>query len=603
MSTPNSHESVLKEPRLPTISIDLGSSGCSVVVCRFTPANTAVSKLDEFTTTVVLTEDEKLTRPLNDCLMYFPPSQIGEAKVPFVVMRHSTELDKISSKSTVQLLSAMSTAGSGGCMGLNGKAVEFSSEKRRMVIPGIPDISMLNSADMSRIRRVNNVKAPLYKWINDCSNEARSHAGHSAHDLIKLSDVYLPTSDIFASSTSSAGSRDVSPSPRVMNTSSEKQAVLIWAGLYRDFILRAAKTLLETDHLGLQALGGRANYLKALKVSVCLPAEGETKFPWQLTSFIFEAIRLATKEFIGDFSPLANIRPTYDADVLQVVPENTATAMEGKRVIARKGSSRILICSESRAVMQYLFTQKIRDAVKNQKDWDSFPEQICAMIIDPGHGTSDVSIVILDKTTLSVIKHARADFSESVGGKDVDDFFEKLVVEPFLEGMRENLRMNAESFNLKDFKMESDGSLEKKWRDIKERWIGNNSSDLQSSGIATLSFHPFKHYLLSKEITSDKFNAARKAGLAKALAGEDVKSLMKSVGGIQPPDCVSFIQNGDDIKIEWQLLQACFDKMLVPLREKLNVACKHPLLDKKHKIKLFLFSWWSKQLISCAQGA
>ena len=64
------------------------------------------------------------------------------------------------------------------------------------------------------------------------------------------------------------------------------------------------------------------------------------------------------------------------------------------RVLAKKGSSRILICSESRAVMQYLFTQKIRDAVKNQKDWDSFPAQICAMIIDPGHGTTDVSIVI-----------------------------------------------------------------------------------------------------------------------------------------------------------------------------------------------------------------
>jgi len=518
--------------------------------------------------------------------MYFP----DEKEAPFVIMRHSTELDKIAAESSTHLLHAMSAAGSGGCMGLNGEPIEFLNEKRKMRIPGLPEISMINSTDIGRIRRVNNVKAPLYKWINDCSEEAPSHAGHSAHDILKIkpSDVQLITSDIRAANSSGvatkvgAGSRDGTPSPRALSTSPlKKKAVLIWAGLYRDFILRAAKKLLDDDHGGLKVLGGEASYLKAIKVSVCLPAEGETKFPWQLTSFIFDAIKLATKGFTGRFKPLADISPTYEADVCR----DPGSSSSDEKPLAKKGSSRILICSESRAVMQYLFTQKIRDAVKNQKDWESFPDQICAMIIDPGHGTTDVSIVILDKATLTVVKHARADFGESVGGKDVDDHFEKLVVAPFLEGMREALQMNSESFNLNDFKIENDG-LEKKWRVIKERWCGKESSELQNSGLATLPFHLFKRYLQNKGISQDKFKIARKAGLQKVLAGDDVKKLMKSVGGIQPPDCVSFLLDGEDMKLEWQLLKACFDKMLVPLDEKMKEACQHPLLDKKHKVHL-----------------
>jgi hypothetical protein len=574
---------ILKEPRLPTISIDLGSSGCSVVVSLFAPENTAVSDLADFTSSVILTENEKLTRPMNDCLMYFPDGEMvpaGEKGVPFVIMRHSTELDKISSTSSQHLLNDMFAAGNGGCLGLDGEPIEISnsSSSKKIKIPGFHEVSMVNRLEMGKIKRVNNVKVPLYKWINNNSEKAPSYAGHSAHDMLKIrpGDVPLATSEILASHTSGgvSGSVDVSPSPRESLT--EKKAVLVWAGLYRDFILRAAKSLLEKDHAGQKALGGIDKYLQALKVSVCLPAEGETKFPWQLSSFIFEAIELATTGFTGSFKPLADIRPRFEADITS----------EGGRVLAKKGSSRILICSESRAVMQYLFTQKIRDAVKNQKDWDSFPAQICAMIIDPGHGTTDVSIVILDKATLNVIKHARADFGESVGGKDIDDHFESLVVKPFLEGMREYLRMDAANFNLKDFKIKNEG-LEKKWRGIKERWYGNESSNLKGGGLATLSFDHFKQYLQNKGITSDKFSSARKAGLARVLEGKEIKNLMKKVGGIEPPPCVSFYgQDGEDMILDWQLLKACFDKMFDPLRAKMTEACEHPLLDKNHKVHL-----------------
>ena len=567
---------ILKEPRLPTISIDLGSSGCSVVVSRFAPENTAVSNLAAFTKTVDLTQSKETPRPLNDCLMYFPD---GEMEVPFVIMRHSKKLDKVASSSSTLLLTEMEKTGSGGCLGLDGKPVQFINSERKMKIPGHGDVKLVDQKDRSRIRRVNNVKAPLYKWFNDNSVKAPFHDGHSAHAMLtKLRDVQLQTSDIRASKgniSSSSGSQDISPF-----SSTKKKAVLIWAGLYRDFILRAANLLLEIDNLGQEALGGKDKYLQAIKVSVCLPAEGETKFPWQLTSFIFEAIELATTGFTELFKPLADIRSRFEADVC---------GKNGK-IFAKKGSSRILICSESRAVMQYLFTQRIKDEVRNQKGWDSFPDQICAMIIDPGHGTTDVSIVILDKATLTVVKHARADFGEAVGGKDVDDHFESLVVKPFLNGIRDLLKKeypddDFEDFNLEDFKIDKGEELVKEWQEIKAGWKGETSSELNGSGTATLSFNLFKQYIQNRVPAFNKFDLARIQGLERVKKGEEIKNIMKKDGvGNLIPDCVSAL--GEDIKLEWQLLKACFDKMIVPLRKKIDEACSHPLLDESHKVHL-----------------
>lgn len=588
-SAPFSHlyEEVLQEPRPPCISIDLGSSGVSVRVTRFAPAGTRIEELFRYLEDVPLCDNSSEHRPANDCIMYMPP-QGDEA--PFVLARHSQGLDEIAGASSVHLLGKLETTGTGGCIGLDGQGITVKTEGRKIDIPGYTTVPMQNRTHVNCIRRVNDVKAPLYRWISDSENAAVKGAGGSALDLPKLRDFTLKTTFLRASAAGAVGDGGgAAAAAGEEGLGADVPVMKVWAGLYRDFILRAAAVLLEKDARGKDLL--KDDYLRSIRVTVCLPADGETKFPWPLSYFIYDAIALATAGLGGKFAALADIQPKYQGDVLLAGNGGSSGSGSGSSgggcVLARAGSSRIILCSESRAVMQYLFTQSIRNSVKDKVDsLTDLPPEMCVMVIDPGHGTTDVCIVQLNKVTLKVVKYLRSDFGAPVGGRDVDRLFEGMVLAPFLEGMGQQLEMDDVCLN--DFKVKHGAQLDAWFRKVKQDWDGNTDgvATLRGDGKVALSFGMFKSYLAEKEVHDPKtLAAARKAGLARALEHEGIKAIRRQVQGLIPP--LSFKgEEAEDLMISGPVLKACFDKLLGPLKVRMEEACAHKVLPRRHEVHL-----------------